>query len=523
VLEVRRSSRGPEIIVSRSHPLMLRRLLELEVPEIRAGQVEINAVAREAGTRAKIAVSARQDGIDPVGACVGMRGIRIQTISRELHGERIDVIEWHEDSEAFISNALSVPNIVCVTLDENNPGGRTASVVVLDDQLSLTIGRSGQNARLAAKLTNWRIDIQGATEAAMWALSQVNKNPDLLDALKGKAVLIPRLAAIMRSHEENRYPYTDEERGVIGDIVKAVREALIARRQAERPGSSQARARQRAQDRAEAERAKAKQTAQARVPRGAYKVPISDLELSEKAKSHLLTNGLQNVGEIMERMAVGDEALLMLDGVGVKGLREIKAAVEASGLHLLSEGATETPADAADEAPEEAPKTDEAIEEAKVERAEEIIEEAEWVVEEAAVLEETEETALPEEPLVAETVAADATPTAEDAEMTIDEDESDALEDRPDTQGDREKEDLNTAFSMDSDEPELPGFLESLDEVVYEDEDEEEDFGDRRSSSRKRKGKRRRRTVVYDDSTGETFVVRRHRRNSSWDDFGEDY
>ncbi|MBN1247469.1 MAG: transcription termination/antitermination protein NusA, partial [Anaerolineae bacterium] len=174
VLEVRRTSRGPEIIVSRSHPLMLRRLLELEVPEIRAGQVEINAVAREAGTRAKVAVSARQVGIDPVGACVGMRGIRIQTISRELHGERIDVVQWDDDNETFISNALSVPSIVCITVDENNPGGRTASVVVLDEHLSLAIGRSGQNARLAAKLTNWRVDIQGATEAAMWALDQVN-------------------------------------------------------------------------------------------------------------------------------------------------------------------------------------------------------------------------------------------------------------------------------------------------------------------------------------------------------------
>ena len=126
---------------------MLRRLLELEVPEIRSGQVEVNAVAREAGARAKVAVSARQAGLDPVGACVGMRGMRIQTISRELHGERIDVVLYDKDPATFIVNALSVPQILSVTLDESIPATRTASVVVMDDHLSLAIGRSGQNAR----------------------------------------------------------------------------------------------------------------------------------------------------------------------------------------------------------------------------------------------------------------------------------------------------------------------------------------------------------------------------------------
>jgi N utilization substance protein A len=506
VLEVRRTSRGPEIIVSRSHPLMLRRLLELEVPEIRAGQVEINAVAREAGTRAKVAVSARQVGIDPVGACVGMRGIRIQTISRELHGERIDVVQWDEDNETFISNALSVPSIVCVTLDETNPGGRTASVVVLDEHLSLAIGRSGQNARLAAKLTNWRVDIQGATEAAMWALDQVNRNPDLLDALRSKAVLIPRLASIMRTHEESRFPYTDEERHTIGEVVKAVRHAIIARREAERPGSSQARARQQAQQRADAEKVKAKESAQARVPRGAYKVPIDDLNLSQKVQSHLLTNGLQNVGEIMERMAVGDEALLMLNGVGIKGLREIKDAVDASGLQLLSESG-------ADEEPEPAFAATEAVAEETATEPE-VAAEIEEPVEAGAA-----EEVLPETAPTAEAPAeAEAVPTVAAAEVT----EAEAT---VESEADAEEESLEAIFALDSDEEELPGFLESLDDAVYEEEEEEEEeSSDHQPSSRKRKGKRRRRTVVYDDSTGETFVVRKHRRNNdNWNDFGDDY
>jgi N utilization substance protein A len=148
---------------------MLRRLLELEVPEIFNGTVEIKGIAREAGSRSKVAVAALQDGVDPVGACVGMRGVRIQNVVNELSGEKIDVVEWSSDMNLFIANALSPAKVVGVTLEEGS-NGKTATVVVPNKQLSLAIGKEGQNARLAAKLTGWRIDIKSVSEMAEEAM-----------------------------------------------------------------------------------------------------------------------------------------------------------------------------------------------------------------------------------------------------------------------------------------------------------------------------------------------------------------
>lgn len=486
VLEVRRSPRGPEIIVSRSHPLMLRRLLELEVPEIRNGQVEIAAVAREAGTRAKVAVFARQPGLDAVGACVGMRGMRIQTISRELQGERIDVIEWSKDPEVFITNALSLPSVVCVNLDEHNPGGRTASVVVMDDQLSLAIGRAGQNARLAAKLTNWRIDIQGVTEASLWALEQVNKVPELADMLKGSAGLIPRLASIVRIHEQERLPYTDEERNVISSAIKAVRQALIALRESEQPGAHQARARRSAQERADAARVQARKDASARVPAQAYEIPISDLDLSEKVFTHLATNGIQNVGQVMERIALGDEALLMLTGVGVKALKEIKDAVAASQLDFVDP-----------DAPIDVPV-------AEVEQAETLVAEAD-----AVTVDEGSEVEAPEPSLVDSEVAES---EAVDVEAGIVVTESGAI-----LALDEEPEPAVAEVAESDLEPATVAFHpEALAAEFEEDEETESDEGSDRKGDRKKRKKGRQ--IVYDDSTGEMFVVRRRRRGGGWDD-----
>ncbi len=166
VYNVVRTPRGPNIYVSRTRREMLRRLLELEVPEIANGTVEIRAIAREPGARSKVAVWSTHPGVDPVGACVGMKGIRIQNIVNELSGEKIDVVQWSPDEAQFVANALSPAKVLKVFLDPEHPEGKTAIVIVPDKQLSLAIGKEGQNARLAAKLTGWRIDIKSASEAA---------------------------------------------------------------------------------------------------------------------------------------------------------------------------------------------------------------------------------------------------------------------------------------------------------------------------------------------------------------------
>ena len=162
VVEVLKANKGPQVVVSRRHKELIRRLFELEVPEIFKGLVEVRAVAREPGHRTKIAVHSRQEGLDPVGACVGMRGIRIQNIVNELHGERLDVIQWDPDPRKFVAHALSPAQVTATRID---PETNTAEIAVPDQQLSLAIGKEGQNARLAARLTRFRIDIKPQTVA----------------------------------------------------------------------------------------------------------------------------------------------------------------------------------------------------------------------------------------------------------------------------------------------------------------------------------------------------------------------
>ena len=162
VVEVRRSSRGPQVIVSRTHPGLVKRLFELNVPEIESGLVEIKSVAREAGSRTKLAVRAAEENIDPVGACVGPRGGRVGAVVEELHGEKMDIVVWSEDPAQFVASALSPADVLSVTM---LPGTKACRVVVPDDQLSLAIGKEGQNARLAARLTGCKIDIKPASQA----------------------------------------------------------------------------------------------------------------------------------------------------------------------------------------------------------------------------------------------------------------------------------------------------------------------------------------------------------------------
>ncbi len=152
----------PSIVVSRTHPDLIRRLFEIEVPEIYDGMVEIKSIAREPGARSKVAVSSREENLDPVGACVGPKGSRVRMVVEELRNERVDVIQWSDDPVVYVSNALSPAKVTHVTIDEEN---HYATVIVPDDQLSLAIGKEGQNARLAARLTGWHIDIKSASFA----------------------------------------------------------------------------------------------------------------------------------------------------------------------------------------------------------------------------------------------------------------------------------------------------------------------------------------------------------------------
>lgn len=161
IVEVRKTTKGPQILVSRTHPGLLKRLFELEVPEIHDGVVEIKSVSREPGARSKVAVYSRDENVDPVGSCVGAKGARVQSIVRELRGEKIDIVQWDQDPGVFISNALSPARVTGVRLSEDR---KVAMVIVPDNQLSLAIGKEGQNARLAAKLTGWKIDIKNETQ-----------------------------------------------------------------------------------------------------------------------------------------------------------------------------------------------------------------------------------------------------------------------------------------------------------------------------------------------------------------------
>src|SRR5699024_9885169 len=162
VTKVTKTNKGPQVSISRSHPGLLKRLFEMEVPEIYDGTVEIKSISREAGERSKISVYASNPEIDPVGSCVGPKGQRVQAVVNELNGEKIDIVKWSEDPIIYVSNALSPSEVIDVLVDEEE---NATTVIVPDDQLSLAIGKRGQNARLAAKLTGWKIDIKSESEA----------------------------------------------------------------------------------------------------------------------------------------------------------------------------------------------------------------------------------------------------------------------------------------------------------------------------------------------------------------------
>ena len=251
ILEVSRTQRGPEIFLSRTHPDLLRRLFEMEVPEIYNGIVEIRGIAREPGSRSKVAVYALQDGVDPVGACVGLRGIRIQNIVNELQGEKIDVIQWSRDMSVFASNALSPAQPLRVEL---NQAEQSATVVVSDRQLSLAIGREGQNARLAAKLTGWKIDIKSSTEIEIERMkvqiegevaereaAAASAVGDALDVEAGEEAAAALAEPVVEEEdEETRLAREAEEAEIMAELEAEAAAAAEAAREAEEAAAEEA-------------------------------------------------------------------------------------------------------------------------------------------------------------------------------------------------------------------------------------------------------------------------------------------
>ena len=226
VKEIRQVGNKQQIIVSRSDPELVRGLFELEIPEVNLGAVEVKAIAREAGQRSKVAVASAQEGVDPVGSCVGQRGVRVQAVTDELSGERIDVILWNEDPAKFVSAALSPAEVAQIKIDEEE---KTALVKVPDDQISLAIGKEGQNARLAAKLTGYRIDIHGVSEKPISPKDETAKVPEKV---------ISRLKKAGVSWEEAKKMSADQLLSLPGVGKKTVEEIEKLASQQEKESSS---------------------------------------------------------------------------------------------------------------------------------------------------------------------------------------------------------------------------------------------------------------------------------------------
>ncbi|WKZ37695.1 MAG: transcription termination factor NusA [Anaerolineales bacterium] len=305
VMEVKDGTRGPQIILSRAHRNFLRRLLENEVPEIYHGIVEIRAISREPGARAKVAVSATQPGIDPVGACVGIKGVRIQAIVKELHDEKIDIIQWDADPIVYISKAISPARVNGVYLVDNE-NARTATVVVGEDQLSLAIGRDGQNARLAAKLTGWRIDIKSLSEAAGDSLAKLQSDAELAGMLPAAMEQMPQIEEILGKKAEGR-PITPEEYTLLGQFVDRVERRTI-------------------QIKEEAARVEEERTAAARaeIPAAAFTTPLDQAGIKEHIFNILTEAGYETVGNLMFDMKMDANKVLGLAGIGSKAIQHIE-------------------------------------------------------------------------------------------------------------------------------------------------------------------------------------------------------
>ena len=308
LIEIKSAQKGYQISLSRAHKNFLRRLLEIEVPEIFHGIVEIRSIAREPGYRSKVAVAALKPGIDPVGACVGIRGVRIQAIVRELHDEKIDVIEWNPDPRVYIAKTLSPARVFGVYLDEFARGPKTATVVVPEDQLSLAIGKDGQNARLSAKLTGWRIDIKGQLEATSDILYKLQNMPDYMQVSHQVEEFIPQIEAVLTKKEEGR-PVTPEEYQLLNRFIDQIETSVINKHQ-------------------EARKTKESTVTVSLAPEY-LKRSIEELKLNERVQESLAENGYSNLGELIQQIEIDADAILKLNGIGPKAMADITSRLEA--------------------------------------------------------------------------------------------------------------------------------------------------------------------------------------------------
>ncbi len=307
IMEIKETNRGPQIILSRAHRNFLRRLLENEVPEIYHGIVEIRSISREPGQRAKVAVSATQPGIDPVGACVGIRGVRIQSIVKELHDEKIDIIEWSADPVIYISKAISPARVTGVYVNELK---NTATVVVMEDQLSLAIGRDGQNARLAAKLTNWKIDIKSVIEAATDTIVALQNEASLqatAELEKEASVLVNN---ILDKKAEGK-PLTPEEYTTLSSFVERVERRTLERNIAQ-------------QAEIQARLAAAREG----VPAAAFEQDLDILGLPEHVFNTVTGDEIYNVGELIVTIRSNPDRLRNLPGINVRNIALIEQAIQ---------------------------------------------------------------------------------------------------------------------------------------------------------------------------------------------------
>jgi N utilization substance protein A len=456
VLEVKDGPRGPQIILSRAHRNFLRRLLENEVPEIYHGVVEIRAIAREPGARAKVAVSATQPGVDPVGACVGIKGVRIQAIVKELHDEKIDIIEWHEDPVVYISKAISPARVNGVYLNELE-NSRTATVVVGEDQLSLAIGRDGQNARLAAKLTGWRIDIKSLVEAAGDAIVKLQNDAELAELMPKAVEDIPTIEEILAKKAENR-PVTPEEYTVLGQFVDRVEKRTIqimeevAREEEEMIAS-----------------------ARAEMPDAAFETPLEEAGIKEHIYNILTEAGIEIVGDLMLKMELDRDSVLGLTGIGPKAMENIEESIAAMTF------------------PEPPPPVEPTVET--------VIEEAEPQPE--LVLTDTSIEVMGEATESAEeAVAAEEMPLEEKQVKAKKEPRKKVEEEEEEDEGHKDGVSLDELFAM---RPEIF-------EGAKTDDDEEEE---KKRKKKSKKAKKKSVALEYDEELGEVVARKKHKRGDN--------